>query len=72
MRRELNHLRGKSNLDRFIVGKTKAKHDMAELARRASEASVSTLITGPTGTGKEVLARFIHENGPRVKSLSST
>lgn len=67
MRRELNHLRGKSNLDRFIVGKTKAMHDMVELARRASEASVSTLITGPTGTGKEVLARFIHENGPRVK-----
>ena len=66
MRRELNHLRGKASLDKFIVGKTKAMHDMIELARRASEASVSTLITGPTGTGKEVLARFIHENGPRA------
>jgi DNA-binding NtrC family response regulator len=66
MRRELNHLRGKASLDKFIVGKTQAMHDLIELARRAAEASVSTLITGPTGTGKEVLARFIHESGPRA------
>lgn len=65
MRRELNHLRGKTNLDKFIVGQTKQMQDLLELAKRASDASVSTLITGPTGTGKEVLARFIHENGPR-------
>ena len=65
-RRELNHLRGKASLDKFIVGKTQAMHDLIELARRAAEASVSTLITGPTGTGKEVLARFIHESGPRA------
>ena len=66
MRRELNHLRGKASLDKFIVGKTQAMHDLIDLARRAAEASVSTLITGPTGTGKEVLARFIHESGPRA------
>ena len=65
MRRELNHLRGKTNLDKFIIGQTKQMQDLLELAKRASDASVSTLITGPTGTGKEVLARFIHENGPR-------
>ncbi len=39
---------------------------VVELARRASEMSVSALITGPTGTGKEVLARFIHQSGPRA------
>lgn len=66
MRRELTHLRGKASLDKFIVGKTQHMQDIIELAQRASEASVSTLITGPTGTGKEVLARYIHESGPRA------
>ncbi len=65
MRRELNHLRGKASLDKFIVGKTPRMLALVELAHRAAEASVSSLITGPTGTGKEVLARYIHESGPR-------
>jgi len=67
MRRELNHWRtslGK-NLE-FIVGSSPQMAHVVELARRASEMSVSALITGPTGTGKEVLARFIHKSGPRA------
>ncbi len=66
MRRELNHLRGKASLDKFIVGKTPRMKAIIELAHRAAEASVSSLITGPTGTGKEVLARYIYESGPRA------
>ncbi|MDD3948801.1 MAG: sigma-54 dependent transcriptional regulator, partial [Anaerolineaceae bacterium] len=66
MRRELNHLRGKASLDKFIVGKTPRMKAIIQLAHRAAEASVSSLITGPTGTGKEVLARYIYESGPRA------
>ncbi len=66
MRRELAHFRSnKGNLDEFIVGKTPEMQHILELAGRASESSVSVLITGPTGTGKEVLAQYIHRNGPR-------
>ncbi len=66
MRRELAHFRSnKGNLDEFIVGDTPEMKHILELAGRASESSVSVLITGPTGTGKEVLAQFIHRNGPR-------
>ncbi|MBP7212651.1 MAG: sigma-54-dependent Fis family transcriptional regulator [Anaerolineaceae bacterium] len=65
MRRELNFLRSRASLDKFIVGNNAQMKQMVELAHRASETSVSTLITGPTGTGKEVMARFIHENGSR-------
>ncbi len=66
MRRELAHFRSnQGNLDEFIVGSTPQMSHIIELAGRASEASVSVLITGPTGTGKEVLAQYIHRNGPR-------
>lgn len=66
MRRELAHFRSnKGNLDEFIVGDTPQMKHILELAGRASESSVSVLITGPTGTGKEVLAKYIHRNGPR-------
>lgn len=68
MRRELSHLRASQHKDlNFVVGKSPAMQTLLDHAQRAAEASVSVMITGETGTGKEVLARAIHGMGPRAK-----
>ena len=66
MRRELAYLRQKQKNVNFIVGKSEKMKTVVEHALRAAQASVSVLITGETGTGKEVLAQFIHKSGTRA------
>lgn len=66
MRRELNHFRDEQRQQiNFIIGKNPAMRVLVNQAQRASMTSVSVLITGETGTGKEVLARAIHQMGSR-------
>jgi len=67
MRRELNHLRQsqRGKID-FVIGQTPAMISVVAQAERAATVSASVLITGETGTGKDILARFIHQHGPRA------
>jgi len=49
-----------------IVGESRAMRDALALAARIIPRGASTvLLTGETGTGKELLAQAIHYNGPR-------
>jgi two-component system response regulator AtoC len=66
LRRELALLR-QSPYDQIemVVGETPAMHRIMEEAQRAAAASVSVLITGETGTGKEVLAQAIRNMSTR-------
>lgn len=67
MRRELSHWReSQKRSGTNIVGTSPAFQTTLSQAQRAAARSVSVLITGETGTGKEVLANFIHQSGPRV------
>ncbi len=43
-----------------------SRHLLA-LAQRVGQAGVTALIEGPTGAGKEVLARVLHESSPRAR-----
>lgn len=67
MRRELAHIRQTQHQQTdFIVGKTQAMQTLLQQSQRAAEKSVSVLITGETGTGKDVLANEIQAMGPRA------
>ena len=53
--------------DRFggMVGASPAAHRLFALVARAAQDDVTVLIRGETGTGKELVARALHYNGPR-------
>src|SRR5712671_3377006 len=47
------------------IAEDAASKAVVELARKVAETSTTLLITGESGTGKDHLARLIHELGPR-------
>src|SRR4030066_311189 len=67
MRRELVHLRESQRKEySSMVCVNPTMQLVMHQAQRAAAAAVSVLITGETGTGKEVLASAIHRLGPRA------
>ncbi|TKB23326.1 sigma-54-dependent Fis family transcriptional regulator [Desulfopila sp. IMCC35006] len=49
-----------------IIGSSPVIKKCLDQVARASISDVSVLVTGPTGTGKELFARAIHENSARA------
>ena len=48
-----------------IIGKSKPMLQVYDLIDKVSQSRASVLITGSSGTGKELIAKAIHYNGPR-------
>lgn len=67
--RENNYLREqidqKFNFN-HIIGESEAMKEVYRMVKRVSNASSNVLITGPSGTGKELVARAIHSNSERA------
>jgi len=60
---------GKADKDEFefegVRGKNPTMEGIFEVLRRVAPTNISVLIEGQSGTGKELLARAIHNNSPR-------
>jgi two-component system response regulator FlrC len=51
--------------DRDLVGDDPRTEELRDLAKRVADSDATVMITGESGSGKEVLARYIHRQSPR-------
>jgi two-component system response regulator AtoC len=68
LREEVRQLRrrlAESQCFEEILGESPAMKSLFDLVARAAESEASVLISGETGTGKELVARALHRRSPR-------
>ncbi|MDP9051449.1 MAG: sigma 54-interacting transcriptional regulator [Acidobacteriota bacterium] len=65
LRSENRRLQDELNPTRKLVGESRQLHQVEEFINRVAQSDSTVLIRGESGTGKEVVARGIHQNGPR-------
>jgi two-component system response regulator HydG len=59
------HIRANGSVD-TLIGESEPMRRVKELILRAGAAAGTVLVTGETGTGKELVARAIHASSPRA------
>ena len=55
-------------LDAEIIGQAPAMQEVFRAIGKLSQSNVTVLLTGESGSGKEVVARALHHHSPRAKS----
>lgn len=65
--RELNAQLRRQYSFEGLIGKSRDMQDVYELIREVAPLTTTVLIQGDSGTGKELVARAIHQNSPRRK-----
>ncbi len=64
--RELAELQAQQSSEELgLVGQSDAIGRLRDMVRRLGPTSISVLVMGPTGTGKELVARALHASSPR-------
>ncbi len=53
--------------DLGLAGRSPAMQRLRDLVRRLGPTGVGVMVLGPTGTGKELVARALHATGPRAR-----
>ena len=63
---ENERLESELHPDHHMIGDSSKLRDLQRNIGRAAQTNSTVLIMGETGTGKELVARAIHQNGPRA------
>jgi two-component system response regulator AtoC len=58
---------GRAQASGPVLGDSAVMRELDELVRRAAQGSATVLVRGETGTGKELVARAIHERSARAE-----
>lgn len=66
MARKTNDTSWQTTWSDRIITRSQVMHDLLTEARLVAESDAAVLITGDSGTGKEMLARAIHDASPRA------
>ncbi len=62
-----NQLHGRNSF-KNVISKSRKMHEIFELINHVSDTNTTILINGETGTGKEMIARAIHQASERQRS----
>lgn len=68
MKREIKELKQRSTDTFDLIGDSGAAHQLRQTIQKIAATNSRILITGPSGAGKELAARMIHDLSPRSKS----
>ncbi|MCM3588012.1 sigma 54-interacting transcriptional regulator [Mesobacillus maritimus] len=66
-KKEIERLKGKGARPKGVIIRSDSMKTIYDTAARVANVDATVLILGETGTGKEVLARFIYENSERSR-----
>ncbi len=64
---EINQLRQKAALENVVIGKSPQMVNILETIRRVADFDANILFLGPSGVGKTMLAKIVHQQSKRKK-----
>ncbi len=68
LRRENRRLRTQAITPEGLIGKSTAAQQLRQMIAKLAGANSRVLISGPAGSGKETVARLIHDASPRARN----
>ncbi|MDR1332520.1 MAG: sigma-54 dependent transcriptional regulator [Tannerella sp.] len=69
LKNRLQALNGSPPDDGMIIGESAAMTELLDLVGRISDTDANVLLLGENGTGKDLIARFIHQNSSRRQDV---